>query len=78
MPFLALTVPAPGAVDEGGADEADGDGELLAPVAGRVAGRVASAPSRTSTWPAATVELAEAVTLNIDAILAALGPAPVP
>ena len=30
MPFFALTVPAPGAVDEGGADEADGDGELLA------------------------------------------------
>jgi hypothetical protein len=45
MPFLALTAPAPGAVEEGGADEIDGDGELLA----ALAGTVASAPSRTST-----------------------------
>src|SRR5579862_3860070 len=75
MPFLALTAPAPGAVDEGDDDETDGDGELLlaAPL-----GRVASAPSRTSTWLAASVELAVAVTLNSDAILAALPDAPGP
>ena len=74
MPFLALTAPAPGAVVEAGVGEVDGDGELLA----APLGTVASAPSRTSTWPAASVELAEAVTLNIDAILLALADAPVP
>jgi hypothetical protein len=76
MPFLALTAPAPGAlVGVGvGVGEVDGDGELLA----EPLGRVASAPSRTSTWPAASVELAEAVTLNIDAILLALADVPVP
>ena len=63
-----------GADDEGADDETDGDGELLA----APLGRVASAPSRTSTWSAASVELVEAVTLNIDAILAALPDAPGP
>jgi hypothetical protein len=71
---LALTEPAPGAVAGADVGEMDGDGELLA----APLGKVASAPSMTSTWPAASVELAEAVTLNIDAIVLALADAPVP
>ena len=74
MPFLALTAPPCAPVDGIGTAELDGDGELVA----ALLGRVASAPSRTSTWPAATVELAEAVTLNSDAILLALADVPVP
>ena len=75
MPFLALTVPAPGAVDEtADGEETDGDGELLA----APLGRAAFVPSSTSTWPGASVELAEAVTLNIDAIWLALADAPAP
>ena len=41
-------------------------------------GRAASAPSRISTWPAATDELAVAVTLNSDAIRLALADVPAP
>ena len=41
-------------------------------------GKVASAPSMISTWPAATVELAVAVTLNSEAIVLALADAPAP
>src|ERR1051326_8548335 len=80
MPFLAVTAPpsAPSEVADGDGEadgEADGDGELLAVPPGTV---VASAPSRISTWPAATVELAVAVTPNCDAILLALAEVPVP
>jgi hypothetical protein len=42
------------------------------------AGTAAFAPSRTSTWPAATAELAVAVTSNSDAILLALADEPAP
>ena len=41
-------------------------------------GSVASAPSMTSTWPAATEELAVAVTPNSEAIWAALAAEPEP
>ena len=74
MPFLALTAPPCGPVVGIGDGELDGDGELLA----ALLGRAASAPSRTSTCPAASVELAEAVTPNIEAIVPALADAPVP
>ena len=74
MPFWAVTTPPAAPVDGMGVTEVEADGDAVA----ALAGRVASAPSRTSTWPAATVELAAAVTLNSDAILPALADAPVP
>ena len=57
--------------------EADADAEAEAE-AEALLGTAASAPSRISTWPAATVELAVAVTLNSDAIRLALADVPAP
>src|SRR5260370_36556952 len=74
MPFFAVTAPpcAP-AVGSGTAEDEDEDvGVALAP------GTVAFAPSMTWTCPAATVELAVAVTPNSDAILLAAAAGPVP
>ena len=73
MPFSAVTAPPCGPVVGTGTAEFDGVGE--APTSGTV---VASAPSRISTCPAGIAELAAAVTLNSDAILAALAAEPVP
>ena len=61
-------------MDGTGTAELDGEAEAVAPLAGKVA----SAPSRTLTWPAATAVLAVAVTPNCEAILPALAEAPVP
>ena len=55
-------------MDGTGTAELDGEAEAVAPLAGKVA----SAPSRTLTWPAATAVLAVAVTPNCEAILPAL------
>ena len=76
MPFWALTAPPSGPVvgtgvteleleDEGEDEGEDEDeDELLA----ALPGTGAPVLSRISTWPAATVELAVAVTANCDAI----------
>src|SRR5580658_7842972 len=74
MPLFAVTAPPCGPVVGRAAGELDGVGVALA----LAFGRVAFAPSRTSTWPAGTVELAAAVTLNSDAILPALAAEPEP
>src|SRR5579859_1891623 len=74
MPLLAVTAPPCGPVVGRGEGELDDVGVALA----LAFGRVASAPSRTSTWPAGIVELAAAVTLNSAAILAALAAEPAP
>ena len=74
MPFWAVTTPPWAPVDGMGVTDVEADGDAVAVLAGMVA----SAPSRTSTWPAATAELALAVTLNSDAIWPPLADAPVP
>jgi hypothetical protein len=81
--FTVTAAPlAPLPCDAAGAElEADGAGELGVDGAELMPGgtEVVSDPSRTSTWPAATEELAAADTpLKYPAIFAALAAAPVP
>lgn len=72
---MAVTAPPCGPV-LGITDDGAGDGDPTAAAA--LIGVVASAPSRTSTCPAATDELAVAVTPNRPAILVALAETPGP
>ena len=81
MPFVALITPPAGPLDALEEAGLDADGVLAALLPALVlalAGKAAPAPSSTSTWPAATDELAVAVTLNSEAILLALEAVPVP
>src|SRR5580658_5566039 len=72
IPSSAVTAPpcAPVVGMATAEDEDEGVAEVV--------GKAAPAPSMTSTWPAATVELAVAVTLNSEAIVLALADAPAP
>ena len=71
MPFFALTAPPCAPVVGMGTTELEEVGVGLAP------GTVASAPSMSWTCPAATAELAVAVTPNSEAIVLALAAEPV-
>src|SRR5579875_501418 len=78
MPSLAVTAPPCGPEVGKGAGELDGAAEAgEAPGAG-MSGMVALAPSRISTWPAATPAPGAAVTPKYEAILAAPAEAPAP
>jgi hypothetical protein len=82
MPFPPLTAPpcAPlvGRTPDGVADDEGDPLEALAVLGAVTVGTVASLPSRTSTWPAASEVLAWAVVPNAVAILLPLPDAPVP